>query len=221
MSGRGAEGAAPSAGVCARRERAGCSAARPPSEPPPPPPTPIPQPAPTPNSPSRSDDEESADFPAQVAGPNWSVPLTGGELSDLLIVLQQLRGAVAQLHAQGQWLPAAGDRPISRAKVRAGALRLKAWASCLDEGFLRNWRLQRFEWLHLEEMPTPLSPIAVAVAVHRHAGLLGGRRLGGRPARAPPCPPHPPTPRPTTRGAPAEPGAAGFRPTPQALSLPP
>jgi hypothetical protein len=70
---------------------------------------------PPPSTPSNPDD---IDFPAAVAGPGWSVPLTAHELADLLTVLAQLRAAVGGLQEQGQWLPAAGDRPVSRAKVR-------------------------------------------------------------------------------------------------------
>ncbi|GBF97883.1 hypothetical protein Rsub_10238 [Raphidocelis subcapitata] len=75
------------------------------------------------------DDEDSADFPAQVTGPGWSVPLTEGELGDLLMVLQQLRGAVQLMAAQGQWLPAGGDRPVSRAKWQSRHIGMQAsWA---------------------------------------------------------------------------------------------
>ncbi|KAI8468763.1 MAG: hypothetical protein J3K34DRAFT_426171 [Monoraphidium minutum] len=72
------------------------------------------------------EDPENPDYPALAAGPGWLVPLTSGELGDVLFVLQQLRSAVSSLRDQGQWLPAAGDRPASRAKWQSRQISMQA-----------------------------------------------------------------------------------------------
>lgn len=72
------------------------------------------------------DNPEDIEFPALVSGPGWSMPLTANELGDVLFVLQQLRVAVASLKDQGQWLPASGERPVSRAKWQSRHISMQA-----------------------------------------------------------------------------------------------
>lgn len=77
----------------------------------------------------RVESPEDLDYPGVVAGSGWSVPLKETELGDVLAVLQQLRYAVAELHSKGQWLPAGGDRPVSRAKWNTRHIAMQAtWA---------------------------------------------------------------------------------------------
>jgi hypothetical protein len=94
--------------ACGRRDYA----THPPLSPPP-----LKQPSPSLYNNSNPEDDD-IDLPALIAGPTWSFPLTEGELGEVVTVLQRLRGAVAALDGQGQWLPAGPERPASRAKVR-------------------------------------------------------------------------------------------------------
>lgn len=73
---------------------------------------------------------DDIDYPALVSGAAWAVPLSRSELEDLQAVLQRLRATVEDLHRKGQWLPAAGERPASRAKWQSHNITMRAtWAA--------------------------------------------------------------------------------------------
>lgn len=53
----------------------------------------------------------------------------------MLTMLRQLRMMVADLDAQGQWAPAAGDRPASRVRRESSHMELLAQHAAAEPGF--------------------------------------------------------------------------------------